>query len=250
MSLKKSILVILDGWGYREETKYNAIAAAKTPNFDKLWKNYPHTTISASGEFVGLPDGQMGNSEVGHTNIGAGRIVYQDFTRINKSIKDGSIMDNKTLLQIKESLEKTSGSLHLMGLVSPGGVHSAMEHIYAVLEFAARNDIKKVFIHAFLDGRDTPPKSALEYIELLEKKIKEIGVGKIATVSGRFWAMDRDNRWDRVEKAYNALILGEGKVAKNAMEAVETSYSCDECDEFVAPTVIDSAGTIKDNDAV
>jgi len=253
---KKAILIILDGWGHREEKKYNAIAEAKTPNFDMLQKKYPNTLLEASANYVGLPDGQMGNSEVGHMNIGAGRIVYQDFTRINKAIEDGDLLHNETLLKMKETLEKTGGALHLMGLVSPGGVHSSMEHLYALLDFAAQNNIEDVFVHAFLDGRDTSPKSAREFIFELENEMEKDNYGKIASVMGRFWAMDRDNRWERVEKAYNALLLGEGLTASTAQEAVLNAYKNDETDEFVSPTVViddytkKPIGKIEDGDAV
>lgn len=235
---QKAILVILDGWGYSEERKYNAVAQAKTPNFTRLWNNNPHTLLEASENYVGLPAGQMGNSEVGHTNIGAGRIVYQDFTRINKAVETGKIFQNPTLLKVRDTLKETGGKLHILGLVSPGGVHSSMEHIYAIIEFAAKNNIKDLYLHAFLDGRDTPPKSAKEYLSDVEKVMAKNGVGKIASIQGRFWGMDRDNRWERVEKGYDCFTSGEGLKANTAAEALMTGYKNGETDEFITPTLI------------
>ncbi len=245
--------MILDGYGMREEKEGNAIANAKTPNLDRLFSSYPHSTLEASGEAVGLPEGQMGNSEVGHLNIGAGRIVYQDLTRITKSIRDGDFFRNKILLQAMNNVKKHSSSLHLMGLLSDGGVHSHISHLYALLELAKKEGIKKVYVHAFLDGRDVPPKSALGYIEEAEKKMNELG-GEFATIMGRYYAMDRDKRWERVKKAYSAMTSGLGIKAESASLAVENAYSGGETDEFVIPTVIVKQSApvalISDNDSV
>ncbi len=229
--------MILDGYGLRDSEEANAIAAAKKPNLDKLFSKYPHSKLDASGISVGLPEGQMGNSEVGHLNIGAGRIVYQDLTRITKSIREGDFFRNKTLLDAMKNVKNHNSSLHLMGLLSDGGVHSHNTHLYALLELAKREGIKKVYVHAFLDGRDVPPKSALAYISEAEKKMKEL-VGEFASISGRYYAMDRDKRWDRVEKAYDAITSGKGVAADNALLAVENAYTRGETDEFVTPTVI------------
>ena len=201
MSKKPTVLMILDGYGLNESEKGNAVAEAKTPVMDQLMKEYPFVKGNASGMAVGLPEGQMGNSEVGHLNMGAGRIVYQDLTKITKAIQDGDFFENKALLSACENVKANDSSLHLMGLVSDGGVHSHIEHIYGLLELAKRQGIEKVYVHCFLDGRDTPPASGKEYVEQLEAKMKELGVGEVATVMGRYYAMDRDNRWDRVEKA-------------------------------------------------
>ncbi len=258
MAVKPLCLIILDGWGIGEKTEGNAIAYAKTPNMDKYLSCYPSTTISASGEVVGLPKGQMGNSEVGHLNLGAGRIVYQDLTRISKAIKDRSFFSNPVLLQALTHVKKHSSHLHLMGLLSDGGVHSHNTHLYALLELAKRNGVEQVFLHLFLDGRDVSPQSALRYIDELEQKILQIGVGKIVTISGRYYAMDRDRRWDRTKLAYEAMVYGIGEIAKSPKEAVEQSYEKKVVDEFVKPTVIKPpatshqppAGFIKDNDAI
>lgn len=251
---KPLALVVLDGWGLSEKEEGNAIRQACTPNFDRLWNNYPHTTLAASGKEVGLPKGQMGNSEVGHLNLGAGRIVYQDLTRISLGIKEGSFFENEELLEAVENCKENDSALHLMGLLSDGGVHSHIEHLYGLLRLAKRNDIEEVYIHAILDGRDVPPASGKQYIEELEDKLAELEVGKIATVSGRYYTMDRDERWDRTEKAYNVLAFGEGVTAENALEAVEQSYKEDTTDEFVEPTVILDGGEpvakINDNDSV
>ncbi len=245
--------MILDGYGLRENKEGNAIAIAKTPNLNKLFSSYPHSVLEASGESVGLPEGQMGNSEVGHLNIGAGRIVYQDLTRITKSIHDGDFFRNKTLLQALENVKNYESSLHLMGMLSNGGVHSHISHLYALLELAKKQGIKKVYVHAFLDGRDVPPKSALNYIKDAEKKMKELG-GEFATISGRYYAMDRDKRWERVEKAYDAMTAGSGITAETAALAVENAYARGETDEFVNPTVIVKKGKpialVSDNDSV
>lgn len=235
------LLMILDGYGLRESKEANAIASAKTPNLDRLFSTYPHTTLDASGLSVGLPEGQMGNSEVGHLNIGAGRVVYQDLTRITKSIRDGDFFRNKTLLDAMKNVNNHKSSLHLMGLLSDGGVHSHLSHLYALLELAKKHGIKKVYVHVFLDGRDVPPKSALTYIKDAQKRMKELG-GEFATISGRYYAMDRDKRWDRVEKAYNAMSAGAGITAENASVAAENAYARGETDEFVTPTVIIKKG--------
>ncbi len=247
-------LIILDGFGYREEKKYNAILTDGAVNFMQLWKNYPHTLIGASGMDVGLPDGQMGNSEVGHTNIGAGRIVYQELTRITKAIRDGDFFENPAFVGAIENCKAHDSSLHLMGLCSDGGVHSHLEHLYALVELAKRNGLKKVFVHCFMDGRDVPPSSGKMYLEQLDAKLKEIGCGKIATVMGRFYAMDRDNRFERVERAYAALTYGEGFTASSGPEAMQQSYDRGDTDEFVQPTVVLTDGkptaTIGANDSV
>ncbi len=248
---KRVLLCIMDGWGIAKDSPKDATKSARTPNIDKYYKEEKNIQIFADGEHVGLPEGQMGNSEVGHLNIGAGRVVYQDLTRINKSIKDGDFFTNEKFLNAVEHVKKNNSSLHLFGLVSTGGVHSSLEHILALIEFVKRQKLTKVYLHAFLDGRDTPPKSAVEFLETVEKKLKEAGLPRIASVSGRYYAMDRDNRWDRVEKAYNMLLLGEGNKAKTAIEAVKASYEKNITDEFVEPTVIDVPNSrIEDNDAV
>jgi 2,3-bisphosphoglycerate-independent phosphoglycerate mutase len=248
------VLVILDGWGLRAEEEGNAIARARTPHMDHFWATCPHTTLGTSGEDVGLPDGQMGNSEVGHLNIGAGRIVYQELTRITRAIRDGSFFTNKALVAAVEHVQATGGALHLMGLLSDGGVHSHISHLFALLELARRHNLSKVYIHCFLDGRDVPPDNAGEYIQQLEEKCRELGTGIIATVMGRYYAMDRDRRWDRTRRAYEAMVLGKGLTASSAMEALEGSYRRGETDEFVQPTVITRAGApvalVESGDAV
>lgn len=247
-------LIILDGFGLREEYEGNAVAQSKKPNYDRLWNAYSHTTLTASGESVGLPDGQMGNSEVGHLNIGAGRIVYQNLTRINKSIREGDFFENETLLQAVAHAKKNNSGLHLMGLLSDGGVHSHFEHLFALLQLAKANGIDKVYVHAYLDGRDVNPQSALDYIEQTEEKMNEIGVGKFASVTGRYYAMDRDKRWERVEKTYRALVDGTASSALTSSAGVLASYKKDVHDEFVEPFVIEELGkpvaTIEDGDAV
>ncbi len=247
-------LIILDGFGYREEKQYNAILTDGAVNFMRLWKEYPHTLIGASGMDVGLPDGQMGNSEVGHTNIGAGRIVYQELTRITKSIQDGDFFENPAFVGAIENCKAHDSALHFMGLCSDGGVHSHLEHLYALVELAKRNGLRKVYVHCFMDGRDVPPSSGKMYLEHLDAKLKEIGCGKIATVMGRFYAMDRDNRFERVERAYAALTYGEGFTASSGPEAMQNSYDRGDTDEFVQPTVILTDGkptaTIGANDSV
>ncbi|MCT4595813.1 MAG: 2,3-bisphosphoglycerate-independent phosphoglycerate mutase [Anaeromicrobium sp.] len=251
---KNTILMILDGYGINESEKGNAVKLANTPNLDQLTENYPTSIIQASGLHVGLPDGQMGNSEVGHLNIGAGRIVYQELTRITKAIEEKTIFENASLLKAVKSAKDNNSALHLWGLLSDGGVHSHNTHLYALLRLAKENGLEKVYIHPFLDGRDVPPSSAKSYISQLEEKLEEIGIGEIATISGRFYAMDRDNRWERVEMAYNALVLGEGEIASTPIEAVENSYSKDQLDEFVKPTVILKdevpVATVKENDSI
>ena len=254
MSNKLTMLMILDGFGKNSNKEGNAIELAKTPNIDKLMKEKPTSTIYTSGLHVGLPEGQMGNSEVGHTNIGAGRIVYQELTRITKSIEDGDFFSNEELCNAIENCKKNNSKLHIMGLLSDGGVHSHIRHLFAVLELAKRKGFEDVYVHCFLDGRDTPPASAENYILKLEEKIKEKGVGKIATISGRFYAMDRDKRWQRIEKAYNAIVNGKGIKAKSAVMAIEASYQKEVFDEFVEPTVIfngeNPVATIENNDSV
>ncbi len=235
-------LIILDGFGYREEKQYNAILTDGAVNFMRLWKSYPHTLIGASGMDVGLPDGQMGNSEVGHTNIGAGRIVYQELTRITKAIKDGDFFENPAFVGAIENCKAHGSALHLMGLCSDGGVHSHLEHLYALVELAKRNGLTKVYVHCFMDGRDVPPSSGKMYLEQLDAKLREIGCGKIATVMGRFYAMDRDNRFERVERAYAALTYGEGLTAASGPEAMQLSYERGDTDEFVQPTVVTADG--------
>ena len=241
---KPVVLMILDGYGLNDEKGkgVNAVYEAKTPVMDKLFQECKNTTLSASGMDVGLPDGQMGNSEVGHTNIGAGRIVYQELTRITKSIKDGDMFENETLKKAINNCLENNSALHLMGLLSDGGVHSHNEHLYGLVEMAKKMGLTKVFVHCFLDGRDVPPSSAADFVQALSDKLKEIGTGKIASVMGRYYAMDRDNRWDRVELAYNAIALGKGEVSECAVKAVKDSYAKDVTDEFVVPTVITEDG--------
>ena len=249
MSKKPVALIIMDGFGYNKDTFGNAIAAANKPNIDKYLQG-PHTLIGASGLDVGLPDGQMGNSEVGHTNIGAGRIVYQMLVKITKDIQDGVFFENKALCDAMENCKKNGTALHLMGLLSPGGVHSHMEHLFGLLEMAKRHGLKDVYVHAFLDGRDEPPTSAAGFMKTTCEKMQEIGVGKIATISGRYYAMDRDNAWDRVEKAYAAMVYGEGETGTEPVQAIEDSYAKEVTDEFMLPTVLDKNGLIKEQDSV
>ena len=242
MSKKPVVLMVLDGYGLNDRTEGNAIAMANTPVMDKLMKECPFQKGYASGLAVGLPDGQMGNSEVGHMNIGAGRIIYQDLTRITKDIEDGTFFKNEELLEAMENCKKNDSDLHLFGLLSDGGVHSHLSHVYGLLEMAKQQGVSKVYVHAFLDGRDTPPASAKGFVETLENKMAEIGVGKVASLSGRYYAMDRDNRWDRVELAYKALTKGEGVEGTDAAEAVQASYDAEKTDEFVLPTVLKKDG--------
>ncbi len=248
--MKPVTLIIMDGFGISDQTEGNAVACASTPNIDRLERDYPYTTLGAAGLDVGLPEGQMGNSEVGHLNLGAGRIVYQDYTRINQAIEDGSFMKNPALTDAIDVAKEKGLSLHLMGLLSDGGVHSHNTHLYALLEMARERSLEQVYIHAILDGRDVPPKSALTYLRELEEKIKSIGVGNVATVSGRYYTMDRDQRWDRIEMAYRAMTNGEGFRAKRAEEAVEEGYRRGESDEFIKPTIVDPDGLIDEDDSV
>lgn len=246
---KPLILMILDGFGIAPESG-NAIKAAKKPNIDKLFAENPLTQIGASGMDVGLPDGQMGNSEVGHTNIGAGRIVYQELTRITKTINEDKLKDNEAIVSAMDKALENGTALHLMGLLSDGGVHSHNTHLYGILELAKKKGLEKVYIHAFLDGRDVPPSSAADFVQACVDKTEEIGVGKIATIMGRYYAMDRDNRWERVEKAYAAMVYGEGVEAECPVCAVKNSYKEDVTDEFVVPSVVKGGATIQPNDSV
>ena len=254
MSKKPTVLMILDGYGLNDEKKANAVSEGKTPVMDKLMAECPFVKGYASGMAVGLPDGQMGNSEVGHLNMGAGRIVYQELTRITKEIEDGEFFKNEALLKAINNCNEINSDLHLFGLLSDGGVHSHITHMYGILELAKREGINNVYLHAFLDGRDTAPTSGKGFVEEAQNKMKEIGVGKIATVMGRYYVMDRDNRWDRVEKAYKAMVEGVGEQADDALTAVQQSYDKGENDEFVLPTVITENGspvaTVKDKDSV
>jgi 2,3-bisphosphoglycerate-independent phosphoglycerate mutase len=252
---KPVLLVVLDGWGIRDEREANAIAVAETPNVDALVREFPSTALETSGLSVGLPEGQMGNSEVGHTNLGAGRIVYQDLVRINRAIEDGSFLTNDALLMACRRAKEAGGALHLMGLVSDGGVHSHVEHLAACLELARREGVPRAFVHAFMDGRDTPPKSGLGYLSDVEKRLRDTGYGKVATVCGRYYAMDRDKRWDRVALAWAALVRGDGHRAPSGVAAMEASYARGDTDEFVKPTVIVNGdgkpvGSVKDGDAI
>ena len=249
MDRKFTALMILDGFGFRKDSEGNAVRLAGTPNIDALMKEYPNTLIGASGLSVGLPDGQMGNSEVGHLNIGAGRIVYQELTRITKAIEDGDFFENPELIEAMDAV-KSGGSLHLMGLLSDGGVHSHNTHLYALVEMAKKRGVKNIYIHCFMDGRDVPPDSGRDYIAELEKKLREIGAGKIATVSGRYYAMDRDNRWERVKKAYDAIAKAEGNHFDSAEEAMAASYKEGVLDEFVVPCVIGEGNPIANGDSV
>ena len=247
-------LIILDGFAFRDEVKGNAVAQANKPNFDRYWNAYPHATLTACGEAVGLPEGQMGNSEVGHLNIGAGRIVYQSLTRIHKSIREGDFFRNEQFLKAVEHAKANGGKLHFMGLLSDGGVHSHYEHLFALLKLAKENGVEEVYVHGFLDGRDVGPTTALGYIEETEKQMQEIGVGKFASIHGRYYAMDRDKRWERVKLTYDALVDGTGPTAPTAAAGVQASYDNDVVDEFVVPFVITNEGkpvaTIDTNDAV
>lgn len=243
------LLCILDGWGISNDTKYNAVYSANTPNYDNFMKNMSHTTIHADGLNVGLPEGQMGNSEVGHLNIGAGRIVYQELTRINKAIAEGDFFKNEEFLNAINHVKKNNSSLHIYGLVSSGGVHSAMNHLEALIKIAADNGLSDVYVHAFLDGRDTPPESAETFLAEIEETLKKYNLPKIASIIGRYWAMDRDKRWERIEKAYNCLVLGEGNKADSSKEAILNSYKNGKTDEFVEPVNI-GGKRISDNDAV
>ena len=245
------VLIVLDGWGHRDETDANAIAAANTPNWEALWRDRAHTLISGSGVDVGLPEGQMGNSEVGHMNLGSGRVVHQELTRIGGAIEDGSFFANEVLCEAADKVVANDGTLHIFGLLSPGGVHSHEKHLQAAVKLGFDRGVKQVLVHAFLDGRDVPPKSAKDSIESMDAFIASQGSGRIASICGRYYAMDRDNRWDRVEAAYDMLTLGEAEFsAASAAEALELAYDRDETDEFVKPTTIGDGGAITDGDAV
>jgi len=251
--LRPNILIILDGWGLNPRREGNAVALAKTPVMDSLMATYPWTTLKAHGKAVGLPEGVMGNSEVGHLNLGAGRIVYQEVTRISQSIEDGDFFENPILVEAMERAKQ--GKLHLLGLLSDGRVHSSLDHLYALCQLAKKQGLNQVFIHGFTDGRDTPPKSALKYIQQVEEKIKNIGLGTIATISGRYYAMDRDKRWERTKMAYQTMVLGKGYKAKTAIEAIKKAYDRGETDEFIKPTVITNSqnkplATIDDGDVI
>ena len=252
---KPLVLMILDGWGMKEGGDNDALTGGDVSNFDRLWAEYPHTRLHASGMAVGLPEGQMGNSEVGHTNIGAGRIVYQDYTRISMAVSDGSILKNEAFLAACANVKQHNSALHLMGLVSNGGVHSHIDHLISLIRLAKEQGIDKTYIHCFTDGRDTAPAIADQFVVQVEDACREIGCGRIAMVSGRFYAMDRDKRWDRVAKAYDAMVYGSGKKAVSALAAVKESFAADITDEFIEPTVIvdekgDPVGTIGDNDSI
>ena len=253
--MKRAALIILDGWGYRTDPENNAVAQGGTPRLDDLAARYPFSTLGASGLSVGLPDGQMGNSEVGHLNLGAGRIVYQELTRINLAVESGEIFSNPALLQCAGKVKEAGGALHLIGLLSDGGVHSHQEHLYALIEFAKRERIKALYVHPLLDGRDTPPTSGAGYLSRLEGVLAEKGYGEIASVGGRFWGMDRDNRWERVERAFNAITKGDGERAASAVSCVEEAYKAGETDEFITPHVITGVegtpiGAVGDGDGV
>lgn len=256
MSKKPTALIILDGFALREEWEGNAVAQASKPNFDRYWKEFPHATLTACGEAVGLPEGQMGNSEVGHMNIGAGRIVYQSLTRVNLAIREGEFFENKTFLNAMNHVKEKGSQLHIYGLLSDGGIHSHIDHMFALLKLAKDQGLEKVFVHGFLDGRDVGPTSAGTYIRQTEEKLTELGIGEIATIQGRYYAMDRDRRWDRVEKSYRSMVYGEGLKFSSPMEALETSYQEGIHDEFVVPSVITREdgvtprGMIQDNDAI
>ena len=252
---KPTVLMILDGYGLSDHIEGNAIYKANTPIMDGLVNDYPFAKGNASGLAVGLPDGQMGNSEVGHLNMGAGRIVYQDLTKITKSIEDGDFFENKALLAACDNVKKSNSDLHLFGLGSDGGVHSHIEHVYGILELCKRQKVEKIYVHCFLDGRDTPPTSGREYVEQLEAKMKELGIGRVASVMGRYYAMDRDNRWERVEKAYDALVYGKGEKAASGPSGIMAAYERGETDEFVLPTVVtgydgNPVAKVKENDSI
>jgi 2,3-bisphosphoglycerate-independent phosphoglycerate mutase len=248
------LLMVMDGFGINHKKEGNAIALAEKPDLDRLFADYPHTVLGASGLDVGLPEGQMGNSEVGHLNFGAGRIVYQEITRIDKAIKDGSFFVNQVLLEAMDKVRENNSSLHLMGLVSDGGVHSSLNHLYTLLRLAKEKGIEKVYVHAFMDGRDTSPTAGKDYIRELLGKFKEYGIGSLSTIVGRYYAMDRDKRWERIEKAYRAMVYGEGKLTSDPVKAMEESYQEEVTDEFIKPIVVSETGDphygrIKENDA-
>ncbi|MBW2971949.1 2,3-bisphosphoglycerate-independent phosphoglycerate mutase [Candidatus Woesearchaeota archaeon] len=252
---EKAMLIILDGWGVRKSRKDNAVKMAKTPNFDRLWQQNPHTTLYAAEQHVGLPRGFIGNSEVGHTHLGAGRLVPQELLKINRAIRDRSFFRNKVLLEAMQKAKQNHSALHVMGLLSDGGVHSHINHLFALLEMAKKNNVGHVYIHCFLDGRDKPPKSAQKYIRMLENRCKKLGIGRIATMMGRFYAMDRDNRWNREHKAYDAMVNHKGRIYSSAMEAIKDAYRRGETDEFVKPSIILSKHMkvkhyVQENDAI
>lgn len=263
----KVILIIMDGWGHSEEKKGNAVLAAKKPNFDRLWAKYPHTYLKTDGESVGLPEGQMGTSEVNHMTIGAGRVVFQDLVKINKAIQNDKLGTNEAIIKAFEHVKAHDSILHIKGLLSDGGVHSHQEHFYGMLSLAKRFGIDKVLLHIYTDGRDTPPKSAQKYVKELEDFMAKLGIGRIASISGRYFAMDRDNNWDRIDKAYDAMVKGKGLTFRTALEAIEAAYAREETDEFITPSIIlhnsnaekqeeaeqetrGETGTIGSNDAV
>ena len=248
--MKPILLCILDGVGIREEEKGNAFKMANKPNFDYLWNNYPHSLLEASGELVGLPEGQMGNSEVGHMNIGAGRIVYQPLQLINEKIKNHEFFENNKFKEIFDHVNENNSNLHLFGLLSDGGIHSHINHLLALIDCALENNVKNIYLHMFLDGRDTLPNSALKYLDILDEKIKNLPNVKLATIAGRFYAMDRDNRWERIKLAYDAIVNGIGAEKNNYKEAIEFSYANNELDEFVKPTIFDKNGIVKENDGL
>lgn len=248
--MKPVLLCILDGVGIRKETHGNAVKLASMPNFNKLLNQYPHCLLEASGPAVGLPEGQMGNSEVGHGNIGAGRVVYQPLELINMAVKNNNINHNQEILKVMDYTRKNHSALHIMGLVSDGGIHSHLNHLLKLIEMCQENHIQKLYIHAFLDGRDTLPNVAMKFLDIVQQKLNETGLGQIATISGRYYAMDRDNRWDRVEKAYKAIALGQGQTATNYKEAIENSYKQGIYDEFIIPTVLDKQSHIQPNDGL
>lgn len=249
-NIKPIVLLILDGWGIAPDSEGNAISRAKKPNMDKLYGLYPHGELIASGESVGLPANEVGNTEVGHLNMGAGRVILQDLKRISKSIEDTSFFDNKAFRLAAEHIAKYNSSLHIMGLVSSGNVHSSLSHFYSLIEFCKQKGIKRVFYHLFTDGRDAAPNEGIAIIKKIEEEIKSQGIGSIASVSGRFYAMDRDRRWERIQKTYNALVNGQGKMAGSAVEAIQNSYTAGATDEFIEPTIVNREGLVKDNDAV
>lgn len=255
MVSRKVVLIIMDGWGWREERDGNAVQLAETPNVDRLWRQYPHTLINASGPHVGLPEGQMGNSEVGHLNLGAGRVVFQDFVRIDNAIADGSFFDNEALARMMDDVASTGNALHILGLLSDGGVHSHERHLHALIRMAADRNVSKLYIHAILDGRDTPPHNGIHYLRRLEDRMQAAGVGKVASVVGRHNAMDRDQRWERTQRAYDLFTAGRGESARDPFAAIEASYAAGVTDEFVEPIVVARANgeplaTIADGDAV
>ncbi|HIH13181.1 TPA: 2,3-bisphosphoglycerate-independent phosphoglycerate mutase, partial [Candidatus Woesearchaeota archaeon] len=248
--MPKALLLILDGWGYRKEKRGNAIALAKTPVMDKLWKSHPHTLLKAAGPAVGLPAGFIGNSEVGHLTLGAGRVIDSDMIRINKAIKDGSFFRNKVLLETIRHAKQRKEKLHFMGLLSDAGVHSHIQHLFALLELAKREGVKEVYVHAFLDGRDTPPKSAAKHITLLQHKMRQLGIGTLATMMGRYYAMDRDNRWNREHKAYDCMVNCIGRKIHDPLKALQDAYSRGETDEFVKPIILTNKCIVDEHDSV